>query len=282
MIQRVICNPVVRMLVAITAILGYAHSSAYAQGSRHRGLVTPHLIFSTYLGGKTPCKSCNGVTHTFAQNAAADWEGNTCVTGATTVSDLPVSKNAFQKQPAPGSTMSAFVAKYSPAGKLLWCTYLGGNNQSMGIGVAVMPDGGVAVAGLTSSDAKGPFPTMNAFQKKNNGKTDYFVTVFDRNGKVRYSTYLGGSGAEGTPEAPFADDYQQWQQYRRRCTGPDLCHGHYRFGRWRHGDQVPGDPQCHPERPKGEKGCLPDHIESPKERLRLIALLQLSWRQWRR
>lgn len=44
MIQRVICNPVVRMLVAITAILGYAHSSAYAQGSRHRGLVTPHLI----------------------------------------------------------------------------------------------------------------------------------------------------------------------------------------------------------------------------------------------
>ena len=61
--------------------------------------------------------------------------------------------------------MSAFVAKYDPVGKLLWCTYLGGNQQSKGVGVAAMPDGGVAVAGLTTSDASGPFPTtINAFQ----------------------------------------------------------------------------------------------------------------------
>ncbi len=206
MIPRVICNPVVRLLMVITAILGYAHSSAHAQEKRIAGLVTPNLIFSTYLGGKTPCKSCNGVAHTFAQNAAADWEGNTYVTGATTVSDLPV-LNAWQKQPATGSTTSAFVAKYSPAGKLLWCTYLGGNNQSVGVGAAVMPDGGVAVAGLTNSDAKGPFPTMNSFQAEyNGGGSDYFVTVFDRSGKVRYSTYLGGSGVEGTPGAIFNDD----------------------------------------------------------------------------
>ena len=49
--------------------------------------------------------------------------------------------------------MSAFMAKYDPAGTPLWCTYLGGNNQSMGIGVAVMPEGGVVVVGLTTSDA---------------------------------------------------------------------------------------------------------------------------------
>jgi hypothetical protein len=36
MIPRVICNPVVRLLVVITAILGYAHSSAHAQESWHR------------------------------------------------------------------------------------------------------------------------------------------------------------------------------------------------------------------------------------------------------
>ena len=61
--------------------------------------------------------------------------------------------------------MSAFVAKYDRFGNVLWCTYLGGNEQSVGMGVAVMPDGGVAIAGLTSSDDKGPFPTMHAFQK---------------------------------------------------------------------------------------------------------------------
>ena len=81
--------------------------------------------------------------------------------------------------------MSAFLAKYDPAGKPLWCTYLGGNNQSMGIGVAAMPDGGVVVAGLTTSDASGPFPTtITAFQGQNNGQSDYFVTVFDANGNL--------------------------------------------------------------------------------------------------
>ena len=42
---------------------------------------TPHLIFSTYLGGPTPCATCPG--RTFAQNAASDAQGNTYVTGAT-------------------------------------------------------------------------------------------------------------------------------------------------------------------------------------------------------
>ncbi|MGA2404118.1 MAG: SBBP repeat-containing protein, partial [Syntrophobacteraceae bacterium] len=207
MIPRVICNPVVRLLVVIAAILGYGHSSAYAQESRIAGPVTPQLIFSTYLGGKTPCKSCTSA-HTFAQNCATDNAGNTYVTGATTVSDLPVSPNAWQKQPAAGSTTSAFVAKYSPAGKLLWCTYLGGNNQSVGVGVAVMPGGRVAVAGLTNSDKNGPFPTKNPFQAKySGGGSDYFVTVFNGSGKVQYSTYLGGSGVEGTPgTATFDDD----------------------------------------------------------------------------
>ena len=144
--------------------------------------------------------------------------------------------------------MSAFVAKYDPAGKLLWCTYLGGNNQSMGMGVAVMPDGGVAVAGLTSSDASGPFPTMNPFQAKNNGQSDYFVTVFDASGKIRYSTYLGGSGVEGTPEtAPLPmttitatislSMHRAWSMSRGRPI-PAAA-----------GDQIPGDPECHPERP---------------------------------
>ena len=48
---------------------------------------------------------------------------------------------------------------------------------------------------------------MNAFQPQNNGQSDYFVSVFDANGNLQYSTYLGGSAVEGPP-APttFADD----------------------------------------------------------------------------
>ncbi|MCX5810023.1 MAG: SBBP repeat-containing protein [Proteobacteria bacterium] len=160
------------------------------------------LIFSTYLGGSTPCATCT-TAHTFAQNTASDSQGNTYVTGATEVLDLPV-LNAAQPQPQANSTLSAFVAKFDPTGTLLWCTYLGGDNQSMGTGIAAMPGGGVVVVGFTSSDSSGPFPTMNPYQVGNNGQTDYFVTVFDSNGNILYSTYLGGSGVEG--DAGFTDD----------------------------------------------------------------------------
>jgi len=190
MIRRVIRCPVACLLLVITVILGAGYSSAHAQAQ------TRYLVFSTYLGGSVPFVS-GGSPLTFAQNAACDAQGNTYVTGATTVSDLPV-LNAYQSSPAAGSTMSAFVAKYNPAGQPLWCTYLGGNQQSMGIGVAVMPDGGVVVVGQTTSAAPVPFPTtMNAYQPQNNGQSDYFVTVFDANGNITYSTYLGGSGVEG-------------------------------------------------------------------------------------
>ena len=202
MMRRVFCSPVAGLMLAITAILGVGYSSAQAQAPR-AARPTPHLVFSTYLGGSVPFVS-GGSALTFAQNAACDAQGNTYVTGATTVSDLPV-LNAYQASPALGSTMSAFVAKYNPAGQLLWCTYLGGNNQSMGVGVAAMPNGGVAVMGITTSVAPVPFPTVNAYQGQNNGNSDYFVTVYDANGNITYSTYLGGSGVEGQLP-PYADD----------------------------------------------------------------------------
>lgn len=135
---------------------------------------------------------------TFAQNTGSDAYGNTYVTGATRVTDLPV-LHAFQPQPAPGAEMTAFVAKLDPAGQLLWLTYLGGNEQSMAVGLAVLPNGGVAVDGVTSSSDPQRFPTLNPYQQNfAGGDADYFVTVFDKDGNVRYSTYFGGSGAEGS------------------------------------------------------------------------------------
>ncbi len=165
----------------------------------------PQLVFSTYLGGGSAvCQGC--AARTFAQNAASDTWGNIYVTGATTVTDLAGS--ACRGRPAANSTLSAFVAKYDPYGRLLWCTYLGGDNQSMGVGVAVMPDGGVAVGGMTQSDASQPFPTLNAFQTQYNGKSDYFVSVFDATGGLLYSTYLGGSDVDGEVDenGDYADD----------------------------------------------------------------------------
>jgi len=164
----------------------------------------PYLIFSTYLGGKTPCDSC-GDAFTFALNNASDSFGNTYVCGLTQAKDLPL-KNAYQPQPAEGSHSSAFVMKYGITGQILWGTYLGGNNDNIGIGIAAMPDGGVAVAGITTSDSSAPFPTKNAYLSDYQGNGDYFVAVLDKDGNLTYSTYLGGSEYEGEAGAQFADD----------------------------------------------------------------------------
>lgn len=197
-----LCSSILCLAGVIAAMLGVGGALGEVQAAT--SAQTPSLVFSTYLGGSVPFASqCNA--QTFAQNTACDASGNIYVTGGTQVADLPVI-NAYQPTPAAGSTMSAFVAKYDPNGRLLWCTYLGGNNQSMGIGVATTPDGGVAIVGLTSSSGTRPFPTLNAYQRTNNGQSDYFVTVYDANGRIRYSTYLGGSGVEGGPGSPFVDN----------------------------------------------------------------------------
>ena len=208
MLQLIMRSLAACLMLVSTGILGVAYAPAQtpAPGSARQN---SQLVFSTYLGGSTPLAP-GYYPFTFAQNAACDGQGNIYVTGATQVSDLPV-LNACQPTPAPGSTMSAFVAKYNPAGQPLWCTYLGGNNQSMGVGVAAMPNGGVAVVGITTSVAPVPFPTsITAYQPQNNGQSDYFVTVFDANGNLQYSTYLGGSGIEGGvkagPPISLADD----------------------------------------------------------------------------
>jgi hypothetical protein len=190
--------------VACTLVLAGGVQAARSQNAAAAS-AAPWLLFSTYLGGATPCATCP-TAHSFAQNAAADAQGNIYVTGATSVTDFPV-KDAFQPQLQISSTLSAFVTKLDPAGNLLWSTYLGGDGESMGIGVAAMPDGGVAVAGLTSSDAAGSFPTQDAFQPDfAGGESDYFVAVFDAAGHLRYATYLGGGNVEGTPNAVFTDN----------------------------------------------------------------------------
>ena len=195
MISRILRTPAISLTFVVLSLIGSGFSQRPPTQEALANPGAPYLIFSTYLGGVMRCTSCAD-GRTFAQNVSSDARGNIYVTGATESSTLPV-RNAWQPRPAPHSGMSAFVAKYDAAGELLWLTYLGGDNKSMGNGIAAMPDGGVAVAGVTSSDKNGPFPTKNAFQDAYQGNGDYFVTVFDANGNLLYSTYLGGSDAEG-------------------------------------------------------------------------------------
>ena len=111
------------------------------------------LLYSTYLGG-------SGSQGDDGNGIAVDSAGNAYVTGFTTSTDFPV-VNAIQSKYGGGQT-DAYVAKLNASGSaLLYSTYLGGNSEDDGNGIAVDAAGNAYVTGNTNS---GQFPTVSPVQ----------------------------------------------------------------------------------------------------------------------
>jgi hypothetical protein len=163
-------------------------------------VIDPVLSYSTYLGGSV---------NDWGQAVAVDGSGDAYVTGFTQSSDFPTA-NAIRTT-LPG-TFAAFVSKLNAAGTaLVYSTYLGGgltpsqtSAMTQGFGIAVDSAGNAYVSGSTSagSNSTNPpdnFPTTpGAFQMSyGSGSQKAFVAKFSATGGLVYSTYLGGSGADG-------------------------------------------------------------------------------------
>jgi hypothetical protein len=163
------------------------------------------LLYSTYLGG-----SGNG---SFGDNATAiavdtASPANIYVTGFTGSPDFPVSANPLIGPPGPAGTKtggSAFVTKLIPgnigAAQLAYSSYLGGDTQDEGNGIAVDSNGNAFVAGLTLSTN---FPTTaNAISTSLlNSNGSAFLTEINTMAATGplsnvYSTYFGGTNGAG-------------------------------------------------------------------------------------
>jgi hypothetical protein len=144
-------------------------------------------VFSTFLGG-TGYDEGYGI--------AVDGSGATYVTGRTTSADFPTTPGAPQTTLGGGTLYDAFLAKFSPDGSsLTYSTYLGGDGNDFGWGVAVHSGGQAAVTGSSESS---DFPTTSGAHHPNPvGSPDAFMTVLNTAGtEMLYSTYLGSTGAD--------------------------------------------------------------------------------------
>ena len=156
-----------------------------AAWDRRRPLVIdPVLAYATFLGGSffdTP----NAV--------AVDTAGNAYVTGQTASVDFPLVSALQPTYPGAGF-LSAFVSKLNATGTaLLYSTYVGGSNQTVGLGIAVDAAGQAYVAGATQA---GDFPTTaRAFQPgvATAGQRAFVFKLSASGAAMLYSTYLGGS-----------------------------------------------------------------------------------------
>ena len=145
------------------------------------------ILYSIYLGG-SDWDQGDGI--------AVDAVGNAYVTGLTLSSNFPgTAGSAIQS--ALGGAMDAFVTKLNATGTaLVYSTYLGGNRDDVGNGIAVDEAGTAYVTGETSS-SNFPGTAGSAIQSTLSGIADAFVAKLNATGTALvYSTYLGGNGAD--------------------------------------------------------------------------------------
>jgi len=177
------------------------------------------VLYSTYLGGNRR----EGGAAIAVDSATPP---NVYVTGSTCSTNFPTTSNAYQQNQSlsscPLSVGVPFVTEINPSlsgtNALIYSTYLGGNEEGSGDGIALGPAGDIYVAGHTQAT---DFPTtIGAFQTTNKaagvgwGRSG-FISRIDatKSGAASLvaSTYLGGSGNPqkiGDASGPIAVDEQ--------------------------------------------------------------------------
>lgn len=149
------------------------------------------LLYSTWLGGKTPAPGGTGGDIPFA--VAVDGSGDAYVVGWAGTTDFPTAGVVAQptlRSLGPGLLNNAFVAKLNPTGtNLIFSTYLGGTGRDAATSVAVDAGGNAYVAGWTTS---ADFPTLNPLGPPVDTSTAFasFVARFAPDGSLQSSTYL--------------------------------------------------------------------------------------------
>lgn len=119
------------------------------------------IIYSTYLGG-------NGWDS--ASGLAVDDSGNACITGFTYSTNFPL-RNAFQERLA--EQADVFISMLSSQGqKMLFSSYLGGENLEKACGIVLDKKGIIYLAGYTNSAY---FPTVDPYEEQKIGSLGIFI-----------------------------------------------------------------------------------------------------------
>ena len=159
-------------------------------------VIDPLLVFSTYSGSMADNFGCTGTY---------DHLGNAYSGGTVFNFGLPTTTGAVQVNFAGGKnenlgyggSRDAAILKFNTIGNsLLFCTYLGGNNNEQPHSMVVDSQFNLFIMGTTRSSN---FPvSKGAYDSTYNGDYDFFVTRLNGNGNLLLgSTFLGSFGLDG-------------------------------------------------------------------------------------
>jgi hypothetical protein len=161
---------------------------------RSRELVIDPLIYSTYLGGGSD-EDGYGI--------AVNSSGYAFVTGRVWSVNFPTTPGAYDR--TQNGNSDVFVTAFNPQGRLVYSTFLGGNEYDSGISIAVDSSSNAYVVGLACSST---FPTTpGAYQTSPDGACDAYVTKLNPSGSALvFSTLLGGISKDAGTGSSIAVD----------------------------------------------------------------------------
>jgi hypothetical protein len=182
---------------------GFYTGAAYGNQNAFIAKLKPDgsgLVFATYFG-----------SYELIRDLAIDADGDIYVAGShkpiETGTAPPATWFAGRYQPSANTGWDNVIAKVKSDGsQVLWATYLGGSANDGGApSIRVDAQERPVVVSTTSS---ADFPTTTgAYDRTYNGGVDMMVAKFSADGsQLLYSSYLGGSGNEGTETHNLALD----------------------------------------------------------------------------
>jgi hypothetical protein len=146
------------------------------------------LIFSSFIGGSD---DDYGLSIVFDSN----WD--LLITGMTYSNNYPTTDGAYDRTHNGDGSQDVFVTKLNSTGtSLIFSTFIGGNSDDVGRGIAIDEIENAYITGWTWSTN---YPTTTgAYDVIQNGTWDAIVTKINPSGTALvYSTFIGGSEGEG-------------------------------------------------------------------------------------
>ncbi|HUT81955.1 MAG TPA: SBBP repeat-containing protein [Candidatus Bathyarchaeia archaeon] len=131
------------------------------------------LLWSTYIGGNVG---------DVGLDIAVTNDDRCYIVGATSSTNFPT---LLAINTTLNGNQDLFIAEFSSEYILLWSTYLGGDMDDYGWGIAVTNNGLCYLAGTTTSEN---FPTINSLDSSYNGNYDAFIMKISRTSPQQLSS----------------------------------------------------------------------------------------------
>jgi len=141
------------------------------------------LIWCTYFG-------TSGFDS--GEKIAYSSDSSIVITGYTDGTDLDTTYNCFQ--PINNGGYDCYLAKFNLSGQPKWITYFGGTQSDFSFALTLDKKNNIIIGGTSLSPTI--HTTSQSFQQNLSGAVDAFITRFNSNGELRFSTFYGGTNAE--------------------------------------------------------------------------------------